>query len=105
AASAGPRNPLCQAAVGLASMMLASGAAAQDAGSPLPAIDVIGDTNSSYQATEQSITRLPTPLRDTPQTVNVVPQQVIQEQRAGTMEDALRNVTGITFSAGEGGQQ
>ena len=35
----------------------------------------------------------------------MVPQQVIQEQRATTMEDALRAVPGITFSAGEGGQQ
>src|SRR5262245_59908576 len=40
-----------------------------------------------------------------PQTVNVVPQQVIQEQRANTMEDALRAIPGITFAAGEGSQQ
>ncbi|MEI9804777.1 MAG: TonB-dependent receptor [Pseudolabrys sp.] len=64
-----------------------------------------GDQGGGYQATQQSITRLPTRLIDTPQTVNVVPQQVIKEQRANSMEDALRNVTGITFSAGEGGQQ
>src|SRR5262245_65583210 len=40
-----------------------------------------------------------------PQTRNVAPQQVIQEQRANTMEDALRAIPGITFAAGEGGQQ
>ncbi len=40
-----------------------------------------------------------------PQTINVVPKQVIQEQRQTTMEDALRSVPGITFAAGEGGQQ
>jgi catecholate siderophore receptor len=93
-------------AVSLASLMAASTAAAQDGGGmQLPTIDVTGDQGGGYQATQQSISRLPVPLLDTPQTVNVVPQQVIQEQRANTMEDALRNVTGITFSAGEGGQQ
>ena len=59
----------------------------------------------SYQAGEQTISRLPTPLRDTPQTVNVVPQQSIQDQGLRSVEDALRTVPGITFQAGEGGQQ
>lgn len=92
-------------AVSLASLMGATAASGQDSGLQLPAIDVTGDQNGSYQSTQQSITRLPTALKDTPQTINVVPQQVIQEQKAVSMEDALRNVPGITFSAGEGGQQ
>jgi catecholate siderophore receptor len=91
-------------AVSLASLMGATAASGQEGGLQLPTIDVTGD-QGGYQATQQSITRLPTPLRDTPQTVNVVPQQVIQDQKATTMEEALRNVPGITFSAGEGGQQ
>jgi catecholate siderophore receptor len=91
-------------AVSLVSLM-ATGAAAQETGLQLPTIDVTGDQAGGYQATQQTITRLPTPLKDTPQTINVVPQQVISEQRAVSMEDALRNIPGITFSAGEGGQQ
>jgi len=43
------------------------------------------------------------PLRDTPQTVTVIPQRVIQEQGATTLRDVLRNVTGISIQAGEGG--
>src|SRR5262245_28465991 len=62
-------------------------------------------TATNYQVGNSGIGRLPVPLRDTPQTVNVVPQQVIQEQRTNTMEDALRAIPGITFSAGEGSQQ
>lgn len=93
------------ATISLASLMGATAASAQDGGVQLPTIDVSGNQGGGYQTTQQSITRLPTALIDTPQTVNVVPQQIIQEQRANTMEDALRNVTGITFSAGEGGQQ
>src|ERR1700758_2250323 len=65
-------------AVSLASLMAASTAAAQDAGGlELPTIDVSGDHGDGYQATQQTITRLPVPLLDTPQTVNVVTQQVI----------------------------
>src|SRR6266545_2665331 len=60
---------------------------------------------TGYRANTSGIGRLPVPLRDMPQTVNVVPQQVIQEQRANTIEDALRAIPGITFAAGEGGQQ
>lgn len=101
---AAARSPLSHAAVSMASMMFVSGAAAQQSSTSLPTIDVVGD-NTTYQTTNQSITRLPTPLRDTPQTVNIVPKQVIQEQRMVTMEDALRYVPGITFSAGEGSQQ
>lgn len=69
---------------------------------------IVGDGHgvTGYQAPSQvGISRLPVPLSNTPQTVNVVTQQVIQEQRLTSIEDALRTVPGITFSAGEGGQQ
>ncbi len=69
---------------------------------------IVGDGHgvTGYQAPAQAgISRLPTPLANTPQTVNVVTQQVIQEQRLTSMEEALRTVPGITFSAGEGGNQ
>ncbi|MES1147053.1 MAG: TonB-dependent receptor, partial [Solimonas sp.] len=43
------------------------------------------------------------PLRDTPATVVVIPQAVLQEQGVTSLRDALRNTPGITLSAGEGG--
>jgi catecholate siderophore receptor len=92
------------AMLSLASVMLATSAMAQDGGA-LPTIDVQDTAGGGYQTTDSQLTRIPTPLRDTPQTINVVPQQVIQEQRITSMEDALRTVPGITFNAGEGGQQ
>lgn len=98
-------------ALSLASVMLASSAAmAQDAGSSsaLPTIDVqeaAGGGGTGYQTGQSQLSRMPVPLRDTPQTVNVVPQQVIQEQAATSVQDILRNVPGITFTAGEGGVQ
>ena len=58
-----------------------------------------------YQVTNTGITRLPVPILNMPQTVNVIPQAIIQEQNATTIEQALQYIPGITFSAGEGGQQ
>lgn len=46
--------------------------------------------------------RLPGSLQDMPQTVSVVSQQRIKEQKITTVEDALRTVPGITVSSGEG---
>jgi catecholate siderophore receptor len=43
------------------------------------------------------------PLRDVPQTVTVIPSAVIESQGATTLRDVLRNVTGISVQAGEGG--
>src|SRR5262245_59242490 len=100
-----PRKPLTPAALGVASIMLTTGAFAQSS-ETLPTIEVQGETGGGgYQATQSTLSRYPVPLIDTPQTVNVVTQKVIQEQRSTTMDDALRYVPGITFSAGEGCQQ
>jgi catecholate siderophore receptor len=43
------------------------------------------------------------PVRDTPQTITIIPKKVIEEQGATTLRDVLRNVPGLTMTAGEGG--
>jgi catecholate siderophore receptor len=45
------------------------------------------------------------PAREIPQTISVIPKQLIQDQGATTLRDALRNVAGISLAAGEGGAQ
>ena len=42
---------------------------------------------------------------DTAQTIDAVPQVVLEEQGVTTLRDALRNVAGISLAAGEGGAQ
>jgi iron complex outermembrane receptor protein len=42
-------------------------------------------------------TRTDTPLRDIPQSIQVVPEQVIEDQQVTELEEALRNVSGVTF--------
>ncbi len=46
------------------------------------------------------IQRLPEPVQDIPQSITIVPRQIIEEQAATTLRDALRNVTGIGIAAG-----
>jgi len=70
----------------------------------LPTVKVEGEAEP-YNVQDSGLVRSPKPLVDTPQTVVVVPEAVIEQQRAGTIRDALRNVSGITVSAGEGGRQ
>ncbi|MUL39558.1 TonB-dependent siderophore receptor [Gloeocapsopsis dulcis] len=48
-------------------------------------------------------TRTDTPLRDIPQSIQVVPQQVIKDQQAVRLEDALRNATGTTSATNSAG--
>jgi catecholate siderophore receptor len=50
-----------------------------------------------------SIQALTGPLLRTPQAINVLPAQVLQDQGVATLQDALKNVPGVTLNAGEGG--
>jgi catecholate siderophore receptor len=43
------------------------------------------------------------PLRDIPQTITIIPEEMIEEQGASTLRDVLRIVPGISIQAGEGG--
>ena len=47
--------------------------------------------------------KLMAPLRDTPKSITVIPQELIQETGSASLADVLRTVPGITFGAGEGG--
>ncbi|WP_342381856.1 TonB-dependent siderophore receptor [Myxococcus stipitatus] len=70
----------------------------------LPTMEVQGETES-YQVRESALPKVQKALVNTPQSVTVVPEAVMEEQRATTVRDALRNVSGITMSAGEGVRQ
>lgn len=49
-----------------------------------------------------SATKTEAPLRDIPQTVNVVTAEVMRDQRANSVQDVLKNVPGVGFSHGDG---
>jgi catecholate siderophore receptor len=46
--------------------------------------------------------KIPLSVRDTPQSVNIVSEQLLREQSVTRLEDALKNVPGVTLNAGEG---
>lgn len=101
-----PRPPRRGAAtaLGLAVASAASPALAQPAGAPLqlPTLQVEA-AGESYKAAGVSSAKMPQPLLDTPRSVTVVPQQVIEERGATSLQEIFRNVSGISLAAGEGG--
>jgi catecholate siderophore receptor len=72
--------------------------------SSLPDVVVTG-APKSYQAQQSALPKLPEPLRDTPQSITVVPRELMDDENSTTLRDALRNVAGISIAAGEGSSQ
>jgi catecholate siderophore receptor len=77
-------------------------AAATEDALALPAIEVSGGGSGNTNEASTGIARLPSPVQEIPQVVNVVPREIIDQQRAATLQQTLRNVPGITMSTGEG---
>ncbi|BAY73744.1 ferrichrome iron receptor [Nostoc linckia NIES-25] len=60
---------------------------------------VVTGEADAYRVTDTTTgTKTDTPLRDIPQSIQVVPQQVLRDQQATRLEDALRNVPGVVQS-------
>ncbi len=62
-----------------------------------------GAQQTGYLVPTASSPKQTAPLLDTPQTVTVVPQEIIREQGTRTLTEVLRNTPGISFDAGENG--
>lgn len=74
----------------------------------LPDVDIIEkaestDYTQSYKVDKSSSSKVVQDLVDTPQTVQVITNKIIQEQQATTLQEALRNTPGITLNLGENG--
>ncbi|SMG00772.1 TonB-dependent receptor [Burkholderia singularis] len=69
----------------------------------LAPIQIKGAAEHSYKADFASSAKFTAPLVDTPKSVTVIPQALIESSGASTLAEALRTVPGITFGAGEGG--
>ncbi|WEK41424.1 MAG: TonB-dependent receptor [Candidatus Brevundimonas colombiensis] len=95
-----------------AGMLVAAPAVAADAGDSvivtadqqqpanLGTIDVNGQVRKPAPHSPEYVA----PLLDTPRSVTVIPQAIIEQTGADSLQDILRNSPGITFGAGEGGQ-
>lgn len=58
--------------------------------------------DKGYVQTDSAIAKIDAPLRDIPQTIDVISAAVIKDQRALSIQDALKNVPGIGLSHGDG---
>ena len=100
------------ATVGLAVGSLGAGSAAlaaEPAGAPavepqqLNEVVVKAEREApAYKPEHLSSAKFAQPLRDTPQSVTIVPREVLTEQNAQNLQDILKNVPGISFTSGEG---
>ncbi len=65
---------------------------------------VTGEQEDGYAVPNAtSATRTDTPLRDIPRSIQVIPQEVLQDQAIARVTDALRNVSSVVQDGGFGG--
>ncbi|MBD1554136.1 TonB-dependent siderophore receptor [Pseudomonas sp. C2L11] len=77
---------------------------ADDGTVEIPATMIEGQSEPSTSALKANtgLDRLPDTLQSTPQTVTVVPQVVIEQQQATTIDQVLKYVPGVIVATGEG---
>lgn len=71
-------------------------------GRTTPGDIIVTASTLDYRVPEVSALKIDAPLRDIPQTVDVVPEQVMRDQRALSLQDVLKNVAGIGLATGDG---
>ena len=102
-------------ALTLASTTLLIGAEARAADTAAAAAEGVADAATTEAAAQPDVvvtgtryrinslnSRLPD-VRDAPQSISIIPREVIEQQSASSLRDVLRNVSGISMAAGEGG--
>jgi iron complex outermembrane recepter protein len=78
----------------------------EDPGEESIQIVATGEQEGDYVVDEATTaTQTETPLRDIPQSIQVIPQQVIEDQQVIQLQDALRNVSGVQQTNTFGGSR
>lgn len=65
-------------------------------------VEATGKGQPNANAAGTGTNRLPGTVRETPQIINVVPAELMEQKRITSLEEALRSVPGVTLSTGEG---
>lgn len=100
------RPPVPLAILAAASLIaIATSAVAQEstATPTLPTVTVTGTPDDYRQPNTSNATRTDTPSLQTPQSIQVVPRAVIEDQSALTLTEAVRNVSGVQYDFGFNG--
>jgi catecholate siderophore receptor len=85
----------------LAASVPAAGMAQQN--TTLPTVTVTESPEIPYKADKSANDKITAPLLDTPKTIQIIKKEVLEEQGAVTLMEALRNTPGITMQMGENG--
>jgi catecholate siderophore receptor len=98
------RQPLLtQSLIALAAIGAPMAAHAQTNDAKMPELTVRAAADVPYKADKVQSPKLTQPLLDTTQTITVIRKEVLQEQGAASLVEALRNTPGITLQLGENG--
>jgi catecholate siderophore receptor len=91
----------------IASIAFSSSAFAATNTAILPEVTVEAKraNETGYKVEDSSISKITTPLLDTPKSITVIPRAELDDKGVTTMRDALRTVPGISIAAGEAGAQ
>ena len=95
--------PLAHAAEAPAPADAGSTAASSSAAPYLPQVKIEGTAQSAYKADKSASSKLTQPLLETPKTISVIKKEVLREQGAVSLIEALQNTPGITMQLGENG--
>jgi len=101
-------SPCVLAAAVSAGLLFPLPAQAQGAATPAGESVLLGplrieDRNANTQTGDNALSRMPGTVQDTPQMINVISPEILRQQNVTTLDQALRNVPGITVTIGEGG--
>ncbi len=81
-------------------------ALAQEAAKELPTVSVQADADKpdGYRATATRVGKVLQDPHDIPQAVTTLTGALLEEQQVGSLKEALRNVSGLSFNSAEGGR-
>lgn len=98
------RKKIVSSAIVSSLSVMAGHAVAQDQVAQLETIHSQATTEQQSLKVDQSAnSKFVAPLLDTPKSVSIISNQLIEDTKVTTLSDALRTVPGITLGAGEGG--
>ena len=99
------RKKIVSSAIASSLSVIATAAIAQEQVEVLKTINVHAEANQaeSLKIDQSANAKFVAPLKDTPKSVSILSQKLLQETNSNTLLEALRNEPGITLGAGEGG--
>jgi catecholate siderophore receptor len=92
------------AAILVAGLFTSNNAAADEQVMPAVTVKANLEQQDGVRATKTRVGKVVQDPHDVPQAITTVTRALIEEQEANSLREALRNVSGLSFNAAEGGR-